>query len=298
MKHGRILGALIACALVISTAARNNHLLPSTSDRGTAGSSAETLKRAERPAVDPQTTSAPGDLLQEHETQMALVPKTCGEFCEIERAAREGPIGIERTESGSDPRLESGILRLQFLDSLHQILDDRSQKEAKQKPEVQSSGDTLIVPAPDSSPDLSPAIVKYLELTPGQIAAIQWQIEKERDRVRALAKRLARNRRARCAVALEGRFDVRQARDLAAEQSRIRKQLMVANARLQIKAYQILTVEQQRKLDGVRRQGAGLTHPSLRERERRFDNWLPNASFQSPSISGERRVEIQRGEEQ
>jgi LTXXQ motif family protein len=261
MKHGRILGALIASALVISTVAQDNHLLPSTSGSVPAGAPAETSNRAEPPATDPQVPLTP----REYEKQMDRVLRTCEGLAQIAEADREGPIGLERAQCVSGQRLELGIIRLQFLDSLHQILDDRIQKEAKQGPEVQNSGDTLIVPPPDASPDLSQAIVKYLELTPVQIAAIQSQIEKERGRVRPLVKRLARNRRARRAATLQGRFDVRKVRELAAEQSRIREQLIVANARLQVKAYQILTVEQQRKLDGVRKETAGLTHPSLTE---------------------------------
>ena len=143
--------------------------------------------------------------------------------------------------------------------------DAKIQKETKQGIEVQNSGDTLVVPPPDSAPDVSQAIVKYLELTPAQIAAIQVQIEEERGRVRPLVKRLAKNRLALTAATLNGRFDVRQVRDLAAQQARILEPLIVANARLQTKVYEILTIEQQRKIDGMKKETAGLTHPSFTE---------------------------------
>jgi Spy/CpxP family protein refolding chaperone len=143
--------------------------------------------------------------------------------------------------------------------------DDKIQKETKQGSDLQNSGDALVVPPPDSAPDVSQAIVKYLELTPAQIAAIQVQIEKERGRVRPLVKRLARNRRALTAATLNGRFDVGQVRDLAAQQARILEPLIVANARLQTKVYEILTIEQQRKIDGMKKETAGLTHPSFTE---------------------------------
>jgi len=130
---------------------------------------------------------------------------------------------------------------------------------------VQSAGDTLLVPPPDSSPDVSQEIVKYLELTPVQIAAIQAQIEKERGPVRPLVKRLAKNRRALIAATLKGHFDAGKVRDLAAEQSRIQEQLIVANARLQAKIYKILTLAQQRKIDEMRTQTAGLTKPPFLE---------------------------------
>jgi Spy/CpxP family protein refolding chaperone len=143
--------------------------------------------------------------------------------------------------------------------------DDKIQKETKQGIEVQNSGDTLVVPPPDSSPDVSQEMVKYLELTPAQIATIQMQIEKERGQVQPLKKRLARNRRAMAAATLNGRFDARQVNELAAQQARILESLIVANARLQTEVYKILTIEQRRKFDGMKKETAGLMHPSFTE---------------------------------
>jgi LTXXQ motif family protein len=266
MKRGHILGAFIVGTLVISAVAQDGHQLPSVSGSVTATARAETSNIAETPGTDSQVPLPPQDLLREYEKQMAVVSlKTCAELAQIAEAAHEGRIGAEQAEYLSGQRLELGMIRLQFLDSLHQILDDKTQKETKRQSEVQRSGETLVVPPPDSSPDVSQAIVKDLELTPVQIAAIQGQIEKERGRVRPLAERLATNRRALIAATLKGQFDVRQVRDLAAKQSRIQESLIVANARLQTDVYKILTVDQQRKLDGMRKETAGLTHPSFTE---------------------------------
>ena len=143
--------------------------------------------------------------------------------------------------------------------------DDKVQKETKQGIEVQNSGDTLVVPPPDSAPDVSQEMVKYLELTPAQVATIQMQIEKERGQVQPLVKRLARNRRAMTAATLNGRFDVRQVNELATQQARILESLIVANARLQTQVYKILTIEQRRKFDGMKKETAGLMHPSFLE---------------------------------
>jgi Spy/CpxP family protein refolding chaperone len=143
--------------------------------------------------------------------------------------------------------------------------DDKIQKQTKQGIEVQNSGDTLVVPSPDSAPDVSQEMVKSLALTPAQIATIQMQIEKERGQVQPLVKRLARNRRALIAATLNGRFDVDRVRDLAAQQARILESLIVANARLQTQVYKILTIEQRREFDEMKTETAGLTHPSFTE---------------------------------
>ena len=266
MQRVHILGALIASALVISSVAQDDHPQPPTSTSVAAIAAAETSNIAETPATVSQVTSTPQDLLKEYEKQMALVSlKTCDELAQIAQAAREGRIDPEQAEYVSGRQLQLGMIRLQFLDTLHQILDDKIQKETQRRSEVQSAGDTLLVPPPDSSPDVSQEIVKYLELTPVQIAAIQAQIEKERGPVRPLVKRLAKNRRALIAATLKGHFDAGKVRDLAAEQSRIQEQLIVANARLQAKIYKILTLAQQRKIDEMRTQTAGLTKPPFLE---------------------------------
>jgi len=266
MKHGRILGAFIVGGLVISAIAQDGQQLAPASGSVTATAPAETSNIAQTPGTDSQAPLPPRDLLKEYEKQMAVVSlKACEELAQIARAAHEGQIGPEQAEYLTGQGLELGMLRLQFLASLHEILDDKIQKEAKQESEVQSSGETLVVPPPDSSPDVAQAIARDLELTPVQIAAIQAQIEKERGRVRPLAERLATNRRALIAATLKGQFDVRQVRHLAEKQSRIQESLIVANARLQTDVYKILTAEQQRKLDGMRKETAGLTHPSFTE---------------------------------
>jgi Spy/CpxP family protein refolding chaperone len=266
MKSGRILGAFIMGGLVISAMAQDGHQQAPASGSVTATAPAATSNIAETPGTDPQVPLPPRDLLKEYEKQMVVVSlKACEELAQIARAAHEGQIGPEQAAYLSGQRLELGMIRLQFLDSLHQILDDKIQKEAKQESEVRSSGETLVLPPPDSSPDVSRAIAKDLELTPVQIAAIQAQIEKERGRVRPLTERLATNRRALIAATLKGQFDGRQVRDLAAQQSRIQESLIVANARLQTDVYKILTADQQRKLDGMRKETAGLTHPSFTE---------------------------------
>ena len=53
---------------------------------------------------------------------------------------------------------------------------------------------------------------------------------------------------------LNGKFDDKEVQALAAEQSQIIKQLIVANSQLEIKLYNTLTSEQQQKVDGILRQ--------------------------------------------
>ena len=151
---------------------------------------------------------------------------------------------------------KSSIAAILEAETGHKRLNDQPQKETEPVSEVQVSGDTLVVSPPDSSPDVPTAIVKYLDLTPLQIAAIQAQIAVQRGQVQSLMEQLTNNRRGLIATTLKGQFDIHRVRKLAAQQARILEPLVVANARLQTEIYKLLTVEQQGKLDEMRKQTA------------------------------------------
>ena len=178
---------------------------------------------------------------------------------ETEVALQPGPGCLLRV---SEP-YASGLIRFELLSTAHQMLADQPQEETEPVSEVQVSGDTLLVSPPDSSPDVPAAIVSYLDLTPLQIAAIQAQIAVQRVQVQSLMQQLTNNRWELIATTLKGQFDIHRVRKLAAQQACILEPLVVANAHLQTEIYKILTVEQQRKLDEMRKETAGLTHPSF-----------------------------------
>ena len=123
MKRGPILGVFIAGALAISAVAQDGQQ-PAASGTLRVATPAETSNKAETPGTDSQELMTQPDLLKEYEKQMAVVSlKTCSELAQIAQAAHEGQIGAEQAEYLSDQRLELGMIRLQFLSSLHRILD-------------------------------------------------------------------------------------------------------------------------------------------------------------------------------
>ena len=67
-------------------------------------------------------------------------------------------------------------------------------------------------------------------------------------------ERLEESRRKEISIKLSGKIDVQEVQALAAEQSGIIKQLIVANSQLEITLYSMLNSEQQRKVDGLLRQ--------------------------------------------
>ncbi len=148
-------------------------------------------------------------------------------------------------------------MRFQLVRALHQNAGEENQGESYSQSNTASapSSDTAIaIPAPTSSPDVPPQIASYLELNPAQLAAIQAQVIDDRKQVQPLLKQLEDSRRKLLSNSLNRNCDVKKVRALAAEQSRILKQLIVANALLEAKVYKMLTSGQQQKLDELRRQ--------------------------------------------
>ncbi len=147
-------------------------------------------------------------------------------------------------------------MRFQLVRALHQNAGEENQGESYSQSNTASapSSETAItIAAPTSSPDVPPQIASYLELNPAQLAAIQAQVIDDRKQVQPLLKQLEDSRRKLLSNSLNRNCDVK-VRALAAEQSRILKQLIVANALLEAKVYKMLTSGQQHKLDELRRQ--------------------------------------------
>ena len=99
--------------------------------------------------------------------------------------------------------------------------------------------------------------------TPLEIQALEAQVTEQCKLVQPLVDQLEKSRRKVLEMKLNGKVDDREVQALAAEQSQIIKQLIVANSQLETKLYKTLTSEQQRKVDGLLRQtlNAGGTLP-------------------------------------
>jgi Spy/CpxP family protein refolding chaperone len=190
---------------------------------------------------------------------------TCAELVQVAQAAREGQLSREQAEYFSVERYQVGMMKFQLLSTLHQILEHEIENQAAQEDQLHATDGAVIVGPLPASPDVPKGMVEYLGLTRLQIADIQTQIAEERDEVQPLVQQLATNRRALIIATPNGRFDANEVRNLATEQSRILEQLITVNARLQTKAYKVLTVEQQRKLDAMRQRTIASAKPSFTE---------------------------------
>ncbi len=259
MKSRWIIGLLITGALVISAAAQDINgaqlaqAMPASLPRQQSNSTPMALQLQPAPAND--QTAAYVQPMQ------GVLESLAEELGLIAQAVHDGKITAAQGEYLSVERYYTALMRLQLLRTLQQTANDASRSESYSGTNTagdttaDTSGDVVVVSPPTSSPDVVSPMVAYLGLNQAQLAAIQRQISADRQEVAPLLKRLEQSRRKLVEATLDGKCDVKKIQALAAEQSRILKQLIVANSLLEAKVYSMLTPEQQHKVDDLRRQG-------------------------------------------
>ena len=243
MKSRWIIGLLMTCVLAISAGAQENGV----------------AQPAEGTASPPVQLQAPAGLHDGEtypEQLEAVLQAMTAELGEIAQAAREGKISRPQAEYLSLERYYVALTRFQFLRTLYQDPPQGNQAEsyAQANPAPQIPSVSVTLPTRTCSPDIPEQLVSYLELSPRQLEAIQAQVTVQCGQVEPLMERLEESRRKEISIKLSGKFDVQEVQALAAEQSGIIKQLIVANSQLEIKLYSMLNSEQQRKVDGLLRQ--------------------------------------------
>lgn len=254
MKSCWMMALLITLVLVISAAAQGNSAAQHTNGV-VARLSGQQSSSAPNP---PAPLQAPPESLNAAYTEVmqAVLQGISEDLVQIAQAAHDGKISRAQAQYLSVESYYLALTRFQLLRALYQSSDEANKTELYSQANTapQFSGDTIVIPPPTSSPEVSEQIASYLELTPSQIAAIQAQVADDRKRVEPLLEQLDNSRRTLMSATLNGNFNAAQVQTLAAEQSRIVEKLIVANALLESKVYSILTKEQQRKVDELRRQ--------------------------------------------
>jgi len=260
MKLRWITGILTAGVLALSAMAQTDHSqLP---DIG----GATATEPSNDSAVTPNSMPESQDSLTAYEQQMAVVTvQTYTALAQIAEALHSGQISDERAEYLARRSFEVGLVRLQFLDTLHLIVESKLSREAapenseEQTRQMEASGETLVVPPPAFSLKIPESVVKSLELTPSQIAIIQVRVAEQQGEIQPLLQRLMEHKKKIVIATHTKQPSNTRIRKLAVEQSRILERLIVANSRLQQDIYQVLTAEQRQKLDSTGQGAADVT---------------------------------------
>ena len=260
MKLRWITGILVAGVLALSAMAQaDNPQLPNIGG-------ATATEPSNDSAITPDSTPQAQDSLNAYEQQMAIVTvQTYKELAQIAEALHSGQISSDRAEYLTRRCFELGVVRLQFLDTLHLIAESKISREAapenseEQTRQMEASGETLVVPPPAFPAKIPESVVKYLELTPSQIAIIQVRVAQEQREIQPLVQRLLKHKKEIVIATHARQPSSSRIRKLAVEQSRILERLIVANSRLQHDVYRVLTAEQRQKLDGTGRETVEVT---------------------------------------
>jgi len=255
VKSRWIIGFLVTCALAISANAQENSGVQSA-EGPIANFAQQNTGSATSPATQLQTPAGLQDAGIYPDRLEEVLGAMSAELAEIAQAAREGKISRDQAEYLSLERYYVALTRFQLLRTLHQPPQESnpSQSYAQANTSAQISGSAFAIPPMVCSPDIPNQLVDYLHLTPLEIQALQAQVTEQCKQVQPLVDRLEKSRSKLLAMKLNGKVDDREVQALAAEQSQIIKQLIVANSQLETKLYNTLTSEQQRKVDGLLRQ--------------------------------------------
>src|SRR5205807_2333918 len=126
------------------------------------------------------------------------------------------------------------------------------------KPDSTQGNEVVMVALPFSSFQLNPSLATYLSLAPSQVEAIQRVMMWEKHSLEPLMTQLRNTRERLLAIGTE-HLNAKQVKALADTEASLLARLIVANARMQSKIFNILSAEQQKKLRDLERTQGALT---------------------------------------
>jgi len=130
--------------------------------------------------------------------------------------------------------------------------------DVEAKPDSTQESEVVMVALPFSSLQLNPSLATYLSLTSSQVEAIQQVIIREQHSLQPLMTALRTAREKLLAIGSE-HVNEKQVKALADTEASLLARLIVANARMQSKIFNILSAEQQKKLRDLERTQGALT---------------------------------------
>ena len=198
----------------------------------------------------------PTDVLKDYENQMMAVSKwISGQLEDIAQAVDGGELTREQGEYFSGERYETAIMQFQFLRTEHAILEHEiaAASIAPKKSAPGENSQAVVLTLPLSSLQLDPSLAQYLGLNTQQISAIQDLMSKERSKLEPLMAQFRTTEQELLAKTQNGQPNDKKVQSLAEEQAHLLTKLIAANWRLQADVAGLLSPEQRKKLDEVKR---------------------------------------------
>ena len=213
------------------------------------------------PTNVPAGPGSPGaqEALQGYEAVMIAISQNfSAKLAGITEAVQQGQMSREEGKASSAAQYLLAQMQFQLVSAWRQM---EKQDQAKvpapdDKSEASPSDDheIVLVELPFSSFELTEAIAEHLGLTQSQKEAIQQVMTRERRRMEPLMAQLRSVREKLLAVDPQ-HSNKKEIKTLADAQAALLARFIAANARMQSEIYKLLTPEQQRKLDDLKRSG-------------------------------------------
>jgi len=161
----------------------------------------------------------------------------------------------QQAEEISKERFQVAMMQFQLLVALRANLEreiDRADQTAQRELRPSKKDLSAVVELPFSSLQLNPSLIRYLQLSLFQAAAIQDVMSRERQNIDPMMADLRTTNKKLFRANQQGYTDSKEVRVLATSQATILSRLIVANSRKQAKIYALLNGEQRKKLEHLR----------------------------------------------
>ena len=213
------------------------------------------------PGPMPAAPASPGpqQVSQEYEAAMvAITQNYSAKLAGITEAVQQGKMSSEEGKTSSAEQYLIAQMQFQLLSAWRQIAEQDMAKvpalDDKSEASPTDDNQIVLVELPFSSFELSAAVAEHLSLTKSQKDEIQQVMTRERRHMDPLKAQLRSIREK--LLALDPQHSNRkEIKTLADAQAALLAKFIVANARMQSEIYRLLTPEQQRKLDDLKRSG-------------------------------------------
>jgi len=213
------------------------------------------------PGPAPAAPASPGpqQVLQEYQTAMITITQNfSAKLAGITEAVQQGKMSSEEGKSLSGEQYLIAQMQFQLLSAWRQIEEQNLAKVPAPDDQTEASpaddNEIVLVELPFSSFELTAAVAEHLSLTQSQKEAIQQVMTRERRHMEPLMAQSRSIREKLLALDLQ-HSNKKEIKTLADAQAALLAKFIVANARMQSEIYGLLTSEQQRKLDDLKRSG-------------------------------------------
>jgi hypothetical protein len=231
-------------------------------------SSAQTKSGADRAPTNPAGSAnvpsapaspAPGQGLQEYEAAMVVITQNfSAKLAGITEAVKQGTMSTKEGKTSTAEQYLIAQMQFQLLSVWRQMdeadLDKPPAPDDKSDASPTDNNEIVLVELPFSSFELTAAVAERLNLTQSQKEAIQQVMTRDRHQMEPLMAQ-SRSISEKLLALAPQQSNKKQIKTLADAQAALLAKFIVANARMQSEIYKLLTPEQQRKLDDLKKSG-------------------------------------------